>query len=43
MDGKVKYQGVRNDVTYVFINLLTYTLNTGPLYNFDFMVEQLPE
>jgi hypothetical protein len=43
MDGRTKYQGARNDASYIFLNLLfNYPLNTGGLYNYDFFVEQLP-
>ncbi|MVM31634.1 tandem-95 repeat protein [Spirosoma sp. HMF4905] len=44
MDGKVKYQGTSNDTSLIFTNVLTnyQTLNTGQLYNFDFMLEQIP-
>ncbi|WP_187270987.1 hypothetical protein [Neolewinella aurantiaca] len=43
MDGKTKYQGIQNDPSYLFINLLfNYTLNAGGLYNYDFLTEQLP-
>jgi hypothetical protein len=43
MDGRTKYQGARNDASYIFLNLLfNYPLNTGALYNYDFFVEQLP-
>lgn len=43
MDGKSKYQGVQNDASYVFFNVVVaYPLNTLMLYNFDFMLEQLP-
>lgn len=45
MDGKVKYQGVSNDVTPIFVNVvgLYTTLNTLGLYNYDLMVEQIPD
>ena len=44
MDGKVKYQGTANDTSLIFTNILTNysTLNSGQLYNFDFMLEQIP-
>ncbi|AUD06239.1 hypothetical protein [Spirosoma pollinicola] len=44
MDGKVKYQGTANDTSLIFTNVITNysTLNSGQLYNFDFMLEQIP-
>jgi hypothetical protein len=43
MDGRTKYQGNRNDPSYIFLNLLfRYPLNTVKLYNYDFFVEQIP-
>jgi hypothetical protein len=43
MDGQTKYQGVNNDPSYIFLNVLfNYSLNTGGLYNYDLLVEQLP-
>ncbi|XWW46799.1 hypothetical protein JYG30_04900 [Fibrella sp. USSR17] len=43
MDGKVKYQGTATDPSLVFTNILTYyLLNDARLYNFDFMIEQIP-
>jgi hypothetical protein len=43
MDGRTKYQGSRNDPSYIFLNLLfNYPLNIGGLYNYDFFVEQIP-
>ena len=42
MDGKVKYAGSANDVIYIQNNVLLYRLNTGKLYNYNNMLEQLP-
>ena len=42
MDGKVKYAGSANDVIYIQNNVLLYGLNTGQLYNYNNMFEQLP-
>ncbi|MEZ0538344.1 Ig-like domain-containing protein [Fibrella arboris] len=47
MDGKVKYQGTSNDTSLIFTNLITNyqtstQMNSGQLYNFDFMLEQIP-
>ncbi|TXF89115.1 tandem-95 repeat protein [Neolewinella aurantiaca] len=42
MDGKSKYQGVRNDGLYAFINLVSFSLNDQNLYNFNIFLEQLP-
>ena len=42
MDGKVKYAGANNDIIYIQNNVLLYRLNTGPLYNFNNMFEQIP-
>ena len=43
MDGRTKYQGIQNDPSYIFLNVLfNYPLNTGGLYNYDFLIEQLP-
>ncbi|WP_375447226.1 Ig-like domain-containing protein [uncultured Fibrella sp.] len=47
MDGKVKYQGTSNDTSLIFINVITNfrtntQMNSSQLYNFDFMLEQIP-
>ena len=47
MDGKVKYQGTSNDTSLIFTNVITNyqtvtQMNSGQLYNFDFMLEQVP-
>lgn len=42
MDGKVKYAGANNDIIYIQNNLLLYRLNSGLLYNFNNMFEQIP-
>ncbi|GAB2552917.1 Ig-like domain-containing protein [Spirosoma aerophilum] len=47
MDGKVKYQGTTNDTSLIFTNVITNyqtttQMNSGQLYNFDFMLEQIP-
>lgn len=42
MDGKMKYQGSGNDLSYIFINMLfNYGFNVGNLYNYDLFLEQL--
>jgi hypothetical protein len=42
MDGLTKFQGGKNDLGYVFLNVLfNYSLNTG-VFNYDLLVEQLP-
>ncbi|GAB3022968.1 cadherin-like domain-containing protein [Spirosoma pulveris] len=47
MDGKVKYQGTTNDTSLIFTNVISNyqtpsQMNSGQLYNFDFMLEQIP-
>ncbi|WP_370729836.1 Ig-like domain-containing protein [Fibrella arboris] len=47
MDGKVKYQGTSNDTSLIFTNVITNfqtstQMNSAQLYNFDWMLEQLP-
>ncbi|KAB7732922.1 tandem-95 repeat protein [Rudanella paleaurantiibacter] len=47
MDGKVKYQGTSNDTSLIFTNVITNyrtdtMMNVDRLYNFDFMLEQIP-
>ncbi|MEZ0484675.1 Ig-like domain-containing protein [Fibrella aquatica] len=47
MDGKVKYQGTGNDTSLIFTNVITNfqtstQMNSAQLYNFDWMLEQLP-
>ncbi|WP_177225997.1 hypothetical protein, partial [Arsenicibacter rosenii] len=43
LDGKVKYQGPNNDANIIFMNVIDlYPFNTGKLYNFDLLLEQLP-
>jgi Cadherin domain len=44
MDGRVKYQGASNDPSYIFVNIVgLFTPNTSGLYNYDLMIEQLPD
>ncbi len=44
MDGKAKYAGTSSDTAFILFNLINkYPVNlSSKLYNFDFMVEQLP-
>ncbi|RYF75722.1 MAG: tandem-95 repeat protein, partial [Cytophagaceae bacterium] len=47
MDGKVKYQGTSNDTSLIFTNVITNfqtitQMNSAQLYNFDWMLEQIP-
>jgi hypothetical protein len=44
MDGKAKYVGTSSDTAFILFNLINkYPVNlSSKLYNFDFMVEQLP-
>ncbi|WP_165358926.1 Ig-like domain-containing protein [Spirosoma sordidisoli] len=49
MDGKVKYQGTSNDTSLILTNVITNyqtqspaQMNSAGLYNFDFMLEQIP-
>ena len=42
MDGLTKFQGDKNDIGYIFLNILfNYSLNTG-VFNYDLLIEQLP-
>ncbi|MCX8210114.1 MAG: hypothetical protein OTI34_03655, partial [Lewinella sp.] len=42
MDGLTKFQGGKNDLGYIFLNILfNYSLNTG-VFNYDLLIEQLP-
>jgi hypothetical protein len=47
LDGKVKYQGTANDTSLIFTNIISNyrnstQMNSAQLYNFDFMLEQIP-
>ncbi len=44
LDGKVKYVGSSSDTAFILFNIVNkYPVNiTAKLYNFDFMVEQIP-
>jgi hypothetical protein len=47
LDGKVKYQGTANDTSLIFTNIITNyrtstLMNATQLYNFDWMIEQIP-